>query len=1257
VVSPDGSQIVIAGNFTSVNGSSAPGYGLARLDAATGASLSMPVNNEVRDAGDESAMLALETDGTYFYGSGYHFGGGGNSEGTFSADWATGSLRWLEDCHGDTYSIYPVGNVVYQASHKHYCGNSAGFPQTDPWTFHHSTAVTNDVRGVNTADIYGYPDHPGTPRPEFLDWYPTWAAGTYTGKTQAVWTVTGNSDYVLYGGEFPRINNVPQQGLVRFARKGLAPNKIGPTAKSAKFDVRAISLSGGAVRVSWPGNFDPDNATITYKLYRQSTNNPPIYQKTVSAHFWAMPPNGFTDTGLTPGSTQRYRVIAEDPFGNQALSDWITVTVSDAPPLSGYGKAVLDDNPVDFWRLGEGSGTTSYDWAGLSDLTRQSGTGWTTGATSGDPDGASTFNGTSTGFANTTTGIPGPNTFSIEAWFKTTTTRGGKIVGFGSTATGTSNSYDRHIYMRNDGRLLFGVFNGSTVTLQSSGAYNDGQWHQVVGALSPAGMLLYVDGRRVASRAATNAQAFNGYWRVGGDNLNSWPSQPFSRYFSGSIDDVSIWDKGLTASDVADHYLASGRTLPGGVAPADAYGKAVYQDGPDLYWRFSETAGSSIADATIFGNGGQLAGGYTRGVAGPLAGVSASKAVTFNGFNGTAYSTTQFTNPSTYSLEAWFKTGTNRGGKIIGFGNHQADSSDNYDRHVYMQDDGTLVFGVWTGTANTITTSNAFNDNQWHHVVATQGGDGMKLYVDGALRGTNPQTAAQDYSGYWRVGGDSDWGGSSAYLNGSIAEVAVYSSVLSASTVAAHHEVGVTGMPANAAPTAAFTSSMDKLTASVDGSTSSDTDGTIASYSWNFGDGTPAVSGATATHTYAAAGTYDATLTVTDDRGAQGTVTHQLTAVANEAPVAAFTASPDKLKVSADGSGSSDPDGTIASYSWNFGDGTPAASGVTPTHTYAAAGTYTVTLTVTDDDGTTGSVQHDVTVSANAAPLAAFTSSATGLSVSTDGSGSSDPDGSVASYAWDFGDGSPTASGATASHTYGADGTYTVTLTVTDDDGLTGSVQHDVTVTAPANGLIAADGFARTLASTWGPADVGGPWSMLGASSRFSVAGGTGIHTVPAGATVESQLASVSATDVDLTVSVGVDKLPASGYVFAWVGARVSGTTGYWSRVRINPDGTVGVHILRDATALVGSSTVSGLTYTAGDRLNVRFQAEGSSPTTLRVKVWRAGTTEPALWTYTRTDATAANQGAGAVSLRSYAPNTGNNPIAVSYDELAVTQL
>ena len=152
-----------------------------------------------------------------------------------------------------------------------------------------------------------------------------------------------------------------------------------------------------------------------------------------------------------------------------------------------------------------------------------------------------------------------------------------------------------------------------------------------------------------------------------------------------------------------------------------------------------------------------------------------------------------------------------------------------------------------------------------------------------------------------------------------------------------------------------------------------------------------------------------------------------------------------------DGSGSSDPDGPIASYSWTFGDGN-SASGANVSHSYASAGTYTVTLTVSDGS-LTDSDTLTVTVSSNPVnnpPTAVAGANQSGLVTDTfsfDGSGSSDPDGPIASYSWTFGDGN-SASGANVSHSYASAGTYTVTLTVSDGS-LTDSDSLTVTVDDP----------------------------------------------------------------------------------------------------------------------------------------------------------------------------------------------------------------
>lgn len=378
----------------------------------------------------------------------------------------------------------------------------------------------------------------------------------------------------------------------------------------------------------------------------------------------------------------------------------------------------------------------------------------------------------------------------------------------------------------------------------------------------------------------------------------------------------------------------------------------------------------------------------------------------------------------------------------------------------------------------------------------------------------------------------------------------------------------------------------------------------------------------------------------------------------NAAPTADFSWGPDGLTVTADSSASSDADGTITSRAWSFA-GAPA-SGTTATHTFAASGTYPVTLTVTDDDGATGTVTKNVTVTApaqNAPPTAEFTWQADGLTVTTDSSPSIDTDGTIAARAWSFA--GTSAAGATATHTFAASGTYPVTLAVTDDDGATGTVTKNVTVTAPPPppaGALASDQFARTVASGWGTADTGGAWTV-NSTAKLTVTGGVGRVSSNAGSTLTAALPGVSSSSVDTTVTVALDRLP-NQYVDLAVQPRVVGTAFYGARIRVNPNGTVGLQNMRGSTALTGAANAGGLVVTPGARVKIRVQVEGTSPTTIRARAWLEGSPEPTSWHVTSTDSTAGLQAAGSPRLGTYLSSSATNgPVIVSFDDLTIGAL
>jgi PKD repeat protein len=252
----------------------------------------------------------------------------------------------------------------------------------------------------------------------------------------------------------------------------------------------------------------------------------------------------------------------------------------------------------------------------------------------------------------------------------------------------------------------------------------------------------------------------------------------------------------------------------------------------------------------------------------------------------------------------------------------------------------------------------------------------------------------------------------------------------------------------NQPPTANFTFNCSGLSCSFT-STGSDPDGSIASYSWTFGDGGSSTA-QNPSHSYSASGSYTVTLTVTDNQGASSAPTSKTVSVAasNQPPTANFTFNCSSLSCSFT-STSSDPDGSIASYSWTFGDG-GSSTAQNPSHSYSAGGSYTVTLRVTDNQGATSSpTSKTVSVTApNQPPTANFTFTCSSLSCSFT-STSGDPDGSIASYSWTFGDGG-SSTAQNPSHTFAAGGSYTVTLRVTDNQGATSSpTSRTVTVTAP----------------------------------------------------------------------------------------------------------------------------------------------------------------------------------------------------------------
>jgi hypothetical protein len=174
-----------------------------------------------------------------------------------------------------------------------------------------------------------------------------------------------------------------------------------------------------------------------------------------------------------------------------------------------------------------------------------------------------------------TSGTSSPSNLTAVVWFRTTSTTGGKLLGFESPRTGVTayssgGRYDRHLYMDARGQVWFGTATNQTIrAIRSTTALNDGQWHMAAGVLSSAGMRLYIDGALVASNNVSSVSSYTGWWRAGCGNLSGWGSlwdggsspsaswnQPRNFPFAGSLDEVSVWHQPLTAAEIASMWAA-----------------------------------------------------------------------------------------------------------------------------------------------------------------------------------------------------------------------------------------------------------------------------------------------------------------------------------------------------------------------------------------------------------------------------------------------------------------------------------------------------------------------------------------------------------------------------------------------------------------------------------------------------------------------------------------------------------------------------
>jgi hypothetical protein len=217
--------------------------------------------------------------------------------------------------------VFASDTAVYKAGHPHDCSRINGYPEVTPRAEHRVLAYSKAATQTLTRPGIRPPSFLGRPAPSLLVWFPDVDQGTATGQSQGPWAITGNSRYVVMGGEFRNVNLRGQQGLARFAVSTIAPNREGPRSADAATNPALTSPAPGRINVRWRTSWDRDNARLSYRLYRDGVV---INTRTLSSTFWQRPMTEYLDS-VAPGTTHSYRVVVTDSFGNAISSTTVSL--------------------------------------------------------------------------------------------------------------------------------------------------------------------------------------------------------------------------------------------------------------------------------------------------------------------------------------------------------------------------------------------------------------------------------------------------------------------------------------------------------------------------------------------------------------------------------------------------------------------------------------------------------------------------------------------------------------------------------------------------------------------------------------------------------------------------------------------------------------------------------------------------------------------------------------------------------------------
>ena len=526
-------------------------------------------------------------------------------------------------------------------------------------------------------------------------------------------------------------------------------------------------------------------------------------------------------SGVLTGQT-----TLSQPGKLQLTADGSQVWVDDHQVVSAWGgpyaAAVSADNPVNWWRLADPSGsTTAADQTNGDPGTYQGGaTLGAAGQHAGDSATSTAFSGNSQ-YVN----LPAPSgstsqagfqwfgqsNFTIDAWIDPTgnvaNQHYARIVDFG-TGAGTNNViFD----LGPDGNdLNFTVYNNGTgygMTVAGVVTYNTWQHVAVTFAYNGSNWTatIYRNGTQVGTQNFTIAPG-NVTYTNNAIGKSNWSNDP---YFVGNMEDVALYPSALTAARISAHYTAGGQTQTTNTTPViwnTPYPKAVVNDTPVSFWRLGDPTGSATA-ADSYGTNNGTYSNITLGGAGADLNDSTATSASFNGTNSTISipdnPNLEFSNAQPFSIEAWVKTSQAGNWQVIASKMANASPYTGWEFNLTPSGQPHLyLINNWSSNAIEVNATAGIADGKWHQVAVTYNGysnaSGVTFYIDGQQAPSaapihDSLNASSTNSVPVTIGSRAN---SAEYFNGSVQDVSLYNKDLAGPTLAAHYAAASTAVPA-----------------------------------------------------------------------------------------------------------------------------------------------------------------------------------------------------------------------------------------------------------------------------------------------------------------------------------------------------------------------------------------------------------------------------------------------------------------------------